>query len=172
MPRFRRKMAAPIVSIKHFVARTNTGTALGVAANLDVIEAVAALASATTTEVIEGASIRAVRIELWFAIAPAAPEASSQVTFIIEKVPAGQTPATLTNLLNLQAYLNKKNILYTFQGLAPNLRQSNPVPFIREWVLIPKGKQRFGLGDKLVLSFVSVSQAIQTCGMFIYKEYR
>jgi len=172
MPRFRKRMVAPIHSIKHFVARTATVTLAGVADNLTVAEAVVAPASALTLEVLEGSTLRAVRIELWFSISPSQLQNTSQSTFIVEKVPAGQSPATLTQLLNLQAYPNKKNVLYTFQGLSPNQRNANPMPFLREWVLIPKGKQRFGLGDKLVLSFVSVSQDLTTCGMFIYKEYR
>ncbi len=172
MARFRRRMLAPINTIKHFVARTATVTAANTIANLVVADASIAPASANTNDVLEGAIIKAVRIELWMALVQSTVTNTSQATFIVEKVPAGQTPATVAQLLNLQAYPNKKNILYTFQGLAPNAVVANPIPFLREWVLIPKGKQRFGLGDSLVLSFVSVAQAVETCGMFIYKEHR
>ncbi len=167
----RRRMLAPIHTIKHFVARSNTGTTPGGLANLVIAEAKVAPAAALTSDVLEGSIIKAVHVEMWCAHNSAVGN-SSQITFIVEKVPAGQAAANATQLLNLQAYPNKKNIFYTFQGITPNTQTSNPIPLIRDWLLIPKGKQRMGFGDKLVLSFTVVSETTQTCGMTIYKEYR
>ncbi len=168
----RRRMLAPINSIKHFVPRTNTSQAIGSVVNLVIADAVSAPASTNTFDVIEGAIIKAVRCEMWIAQGLAS-GTLTQAVVIVEKVPANQNGATVTNLLNLQAYDNKKNILYTFQGMIGSVESGNqPIPSIREWVLIPKGKQRFGRGDRLIMSITTVSQIMNTCGMFIYKEYR
>lgn len=168
----RYRVLAPINTVKHFVARTNTLSATGTVVNLTVADAVAAPASASTLQVLEGAVLKAVHLELWF-LQDGNSGTNTQITLIVEKIPAGATPPTLTNLANLQAYLNKKNILFTFQGnLGASIDGVQQIPILRDWVLIPKGKQRMGLGDKIVISFISIGQSIATCGMFIYKEYR
>ncbi len=168
----RRRMLAPINSIKHFIPRTNTQSASNVVVNLDIADAVAAPASATTTQVLEGAVLKAAHVEMWV-VSGGASDTVTTVIVTVEKLPAGATPPTVTNMLNLQAYQNKKNIFYTFQGLvAASINGSNPVATIRDWILIPKGKQRFGLGDKLIISIYTLGTTLQTCGMFIYKEYR
>jgi len=166
-----RRMAAPINSTKHFIPKTDGNTSTGVIANLVIANAVAAGAVTNVEDVVEGSVIRAVHVELWM-INVGSPNTTTQVVMILEKIPAGQTSPLVTNILNLQSYQNKKNILFTFQGNLANIEAgSNPISPLRDWVLIPKGKQRFGLGDRLVLSFLPVSQGLATCGMFIYKEY-
>ncbi len=49
---------------------------------------------------------------------------------------------------------------------------TNSVPLFRGWVKIPKGKQRFGLGDEFIVAFESVGEAAQLCGFSTYKEYK
>ncbi len=167
-----RRMLAPINTNKHFVARTNTTIAAGGIANLTIASAVVAPASSNTFDVTEGAVIKAVHIEMWINGSGAA-ASSTQAIIIVEKVPAGQVSVTVAQIVNLQAYPNKKNILFTFQGVLGMQRdgQSAIAP-IRDWLLIPKGKQRFGFGDKLIISISSLTTTLQSCGMFIYKEYR
>ncbi len=164
-------MLSPINSIKHFVPRTNTSITAGTVGAITIVDAVNAPASANTFDVLQGAVIKAVRNEIWIANTGSA-SSTTQAVIIIEKLVAGQSPATFTNMLNLGAYLNKKNILFTFQGILASILGSGAISPIRDWLLIPKGKQRFGLGDKLVMSIASVSVNIATCGIFIYKEYR
>ncbi len=167
-----RRMVAPITSIKHFIPRTDTLTAINTAVTLVIATAVAAPASAATNEVREGSVVKAVHVQLWW-LANGSANTSTQCVQIFEKIPAGQSNPTTTNLLNLQSYLNKKNILHTFQGnMNAKVNGGSAMAPISNWVLIPKGKQRMGLGDKLVISFMTVAQTVNTCGMFIYKEYR
>ncbi len=165
-------MLAPINTNKHFIARTNSTITGGTVVALVIADAVVAPAAANTFDVVEGAVIKAFRSEMWIS----SDEATGNLTqcvIIIEKVPSNQVPATFVNMQNLQAYDNKKNILFTFQG---NIGSTNdgaqPMSPIRDWLLIPKGKQRFGRGDRLIMSIAAITQNIQTCGMFIYKEYR
>ncbi len=73
----------------------------------------------------------------------------------------------------LHDYDNKKNILFTAQGLlTPN--DGGQVPVLRGWYKIPKGKQRFGLKDKLSVAVRNNNATaidINFCGLAIYKEY-
>ncbi len=137
-----------------------------------MVKAVAVGGVVNTEDVVEGAVIKAVHIEMWFS-STATSGQSGECQMIVEKVPAGQTPATSAQLLNLQAYPNKKNIFFTFQGNIAGLSTGHqPVPVLRNWLLIPKGKQRFGLGDSLVMSMINITQTLVTCGIIIYKEYK
>ncbi len=163
-------MLAPIVSKKHFVPQTNTIIASGAILNVPVIEAVIAPAVANSRSVIEGATIKAVFLEYWMRGNDSLGNASQQI-FTVEKVPAGATSMTAGQSLALQSYPNKKNILFTSQGILGDL-ETVPVPILRQWIKIPKGKQRFGLGDELIINFASGGGAFRVCGMAIYKEYQ
>ncbi len=164
-------MPVIINSVKHFVNRTDTQISAGAIANLTMAEAKVAPASAATLEVKEGSVIKAVHVEMWL-MGNQGVDSSCMFIVTIEKIPANATGMTVTNSANLQSYLNKKNILFTSQGIIPgNINAGPSTPIIREWVLIPKGKQRMGLGDKLVINVHAVASNMRTCGMFIYKEY-
>ncbi len=91
------------------------------------------------------------------------------VLITLVKVPDSQTP-TFADMTALDAYTNKKNVLYHTQGLT-NINGDSAIPFVRGWFKIPKSKQRFGLGDSLFL--VTSAQALDTniCGFATYKEY-
>ncbi len=165
-------MLAPIVSIKHFVSRTNTGIASGNTSTLDIAVAVPAPATANTNEVNEGSVIKAIWNDMWLSCAVAS-GSTSQTVVTIEKIPAGAPNPTNTNMLNLSAYPNKRNILFTFQGNQnAQIDGAQPISPSRGWIKISKGKQRMALGDKWVLSIATVAAVLNTCGMFIYKEYR
>ncbi len=77
---------------------------------------------------------------------------------------------TYAQSLNLGAYPNKKNILYTTQGVIGG-RDTQAIPVMRQWLLIPKGKQRMGLADKVEVTIASTGTAMQRCGIFTFKEY-
>ncbi len=159
-------MKAPIHSRKHYVQQTLTTVLAGTSNNLQPIFAVNATLANSNFEVAEGAIIKAVFVEMWARGAETSP---GSVLLTIVKTPDSQTP-TFTDMTNLDAYTNKKNVLYHTQGLT-NDGAADAIPFIRQWFKIPKSKQRFGLGDSLFV--VTSAQALDTniCGFVTYKEY-
>ncbi len=115
-----------------------------------------------------GTTIKAVYAEIWLLGSGQQP-----TTFIaiIEKTTNGAGGAVFANLTAMHSYVNKKNILYTTQGLVGDAN-TNPVPILRQWINIPKGKQRFGLGDALRFSLaIQTTDDAQLCGFFIHKDY-
>ncbi len=164
-------MAAIINSNKHYVPRTNVSLASGSGLSVDVIDTVVAPAVSNAEDVRQGAVIKAVHLEYWIWGGGTTGQ-DTQFVMIVEKVPSGAGAATAAEMLNLGSYDNKKNILFSTQGvIGAGVDGSQAIPLIRNWVLIPKGKQRFGLGDKLAVGFTPVGTALQICGMATYKEY-
>ncbi len=161
-------MRPPIHSIKHYVQMTLSTVTTAAEVERVLVHAVETSALNTNEEVVEGAIVKAVFVELW-----AIGSVSNQFfTVILHKLMSGLGFATITNIADLGGYANKKNILYTTQGLASNDGIAAPIPIIRQWFKIPKGKQRFGLGDRLVLQIASRgSDDIIFCGFATYKEY-
>ncbi len=160
-------MRAPIHSNKHYV-QTSLSTIL--AGAVDVITIANAVVPAdvnTVSEVVEGALVKAVFIEEWLRAGDAA--AGSFIT-IVEKVEGGQGNPSAAEMAALGSYSNKKNILYTSMGTL-NDQDSLATPVLRQWLKIPKGKQRMGLGDRLRLVTFAQSLDIIRCGFMTYKEY-
>ncbi len=161
-------MRAPIHSEKHFHQITLSSATTLAKVDSVLVTAVEGTAANANNEVIEGAIVKAVWFEMW-AIGKTADQF---FTAIVYKLPNGLGNPTFTNLTNLTAYLNKKNILYTTQGLAPNDGVGQPIVLYKDWIKIPKGKQRFGLGDKLMFTIASRGDGtIDFCGIALYKEY-
>ena len=158
----------PIIhSTKHIVQTPISQIATGTAENIVIINAVESTVANVATEVEEGTIIKAVFVEMWL-------QNQSNLghsIVILEKVPISNVGATFAEMGTLFTYDNKKNILFTHEGLTSNDAIGNPIPVIRQWVKIPKGKQRFGLGDSLRLTISNPSSNnLDRCGMFIYKE--
>ncbi len=169
MPRHYRKMLAPINSVKHYVQIENAALADGARRSTELVDAVAAPATSTVQDVKQGAVIKAVYLEYWLKPnSTAGTEVKFQ--FAIEKVVSGGAPLTFTQLNNLQSHVNKKNIFYFSQGVLGDLTTAS-MPVFRSWLLLPKGKQRFGLGDKLVIALSATGATINNCGFSTYKEY-
>ncbi len=103
-------MKAPIHSVKHFVQWQGIGVASGAINNLTFAHSVVIQNVDLNTEVVEGAVIKAVYIEVWTTSDDAVQGAS---TVTIEKRPAGATAMTITQSNALHGYANKKNILHT-----------------------------------------------------------
>ncbi len=163
-------MRAPIHSKKHIVqiAQSTVGQALVV--NELIIEAIEAQ-STLPSQIEEGAIVKAVYFEFWLG------QASSTIvgsyTLIIVKNPGGNANPLTAELAALHDYDNKKNILFTSQALAAPT-DGGLTPVIKGWVKIPKGKQRFGLKDRLQLSIRNNTVTdvdINYCGFAIFKEY-
>ncbi len=166
-----RGMVAPINSNKHYVHQTKATVSSGAILGIKIVDAVVAPAVSNAFDVRQGAIVKAVHLEYWIDIQADAGDTGQQVA-ILEKVPSGQASVTAAQILNLGAYPNKKNILWTFQGIQTSaISGVQCTPIIRDWMLIPKGKQRMGLGDEIVFSFSSVGEIGHICGLATYKEY-
>ncbi len=167
-----RRMLAPINSVKHYVHQTNANLASGVIRNQVLVDAVTvAAAGGNAQDVTEGSLVKAVHLDFW-CMNEAATGVNTQFNAILEKVPTGQAGATAGEMVNLGAYENKKNILNSFQGnLAAAVDGAQSLPYMQGWFKIPKGKQRFGVGDSLVLSLLTSGATVAICGLCTYKEY-
>ncbi len=160
---------ATINSVKHFVAATNSELSSGSTRETILVNAIAKDAERTTTaDVSEGAIVKAVHVEYW--LNGRGTMETTQFVVVLVKLPGGVARPNAADMLNLGSYPNKKNILYTTQGVLDQ-DNSQSVPIMRQWFKIPKGKQRFGLGDQLSLVLAPVGQPIANCGITIYKEY-
>ncbi len=166
----RRRMLAPINATKHYTNRSNTALVSGTINATTLVQSVVAPGVANAFSVTEGAVIKAMFIEFWLKSSAAAGE-DTQFNFNICKIPGGATPPDVTDMLNMGAYDNKKNCFFNTQGVIGDLT-TQAIPLIREWLKIPKGKQRFGLGDRMVATVLSTGTAAQICGQSVYKEYR
>ncbi len=165
-------MVAPINSNKHYVHRTNLAVASAAVSKHTVVNAVVAPATGTAADVEEGSIVKTIHYEYWLSNIGNT-DTNTQFTILIEKIPSGQVSVTAAQMANLGAYPNKKNILWTSQGvLAAAVDGQSSVPIIRNWLLIPKGKQRMGLGDEVSVSMLPTGTAINWCGLSTYKEYR
>ncbi len=165
---FRRKLP-PINSNKHYVHRTALTIAVGAIQNVIVVQSVVAPATANSFSVEEGSIVKAIFVEIW-AIADTGLTA---FTMSVEKRPSSSPAMTFAQSANMGAYPNKKNILLTTQGLLADKTAGPAIPLYRQWIPIPKGKQRMGLSDELVLNVSNIGgNTFQVCGIFTYKEYR
>ncbi len=162
-------MKAIITSQKHIVQRS---LLLVQEQTKDIVLIANAVEAQSTTpvEVAVGAVIKAVWIELWFMGESAQP---CTATWILEKTQNAVTGATQAQMQDLHDYNNKRNIFKMGQGLIGD-SNSNPIPVIREWVKIPKGKQRFALGDALRFNISVIGETdngLELCGFALFKEY-
>ncbi len=161
-------MVAPINSIKHYVNIENNQIATGAIIATDVVDAVATTSAAG--DVVEGSIVKAIFFEHWIKSFAAAGE-DVKFQYVIEKVPANQASVTFAQMNTLDSYPNKKNVLFYSQGVIGDLT-TNSIPVVRQWFLIPKGKQRMGFGDKITSTLSATSAVIQNCGFSTYKEYK
>ncbi len=160
-------MKAPIVSRKHIVQQTLTQVLTGTVNTIEPVRAAAVQDVNVAAEVIEGSVVKAIFIELWFI----GQVILGSFVMMVEKAPAAVSDPTFTEMGLLDAYDNKKNILFTSQGLMGR-DDANPTPVLRQWIKIPKGKQRFGLKDKIKINIASLTgEDLQFCGFQIYKSY-
>ncbi len=162
-------MVRPVVhSVKHYV-QISRSTVATVSVNQENLAKAVTVANVDLLdEVVEGTLIKAVYIELWVIDAGA----GGSGIVVLSKVPIENTGPTFGQMNALGVYSNKKNILFTSQGLFPNDGIANPRVVMRGWYKIPKSKQRFGLGDSLLLTIANNSaQDLFYCGFATYKEY-
>ncbi len=160
-------MKPVIHSQKHYVQQSRSQVATVSRTIIDIAEAVAGPSANLVDEVVEGAVIKAVFVEMWIL------DTSNDGSFVLSlmKLDAAANQPNFAECNALGTYTSKKNVLFTTQGLSPNNGVGNPIPIIRQWFKIPKGKQRFGLGNKLVLTITNNGlNDLEFCGFFTYKE--
>ncbi len=161
-------MVRPMVhSTKHYVQTSISTIAGGAVLTQDLVDAVAVGAKNSVSEVEEGNTVKAIYCEYWLRAGSTTPSSGQ---LVLVKLPAGAIPPTAAEMAALGNYDNKKNILYTQMGLF-NDQDADAIAAVRGWFKIPKGKQRFGLGDKFVLSVFTPTIDLQICGFATYKEY-
>ncbi len=166
-----RRMLAPIVSRKHIAQVGVTPTAVGAITNLVIAEAKDTPVNTAPTEVRIGSVIKAVYIEMWTrGDDETAPPANVQINF--EKLIGSSTLQIFAEGVLLNTYDNKSNVFYTTQGLTSAGTANSGIPFLRGWFKIPKGFQRMSIGDRLVLNIVALNHDLESCGIFVYKEYQ
>ncbi len=159
-------MKAPINSDTHRVQVSLATVLAGANLAITIAEGTAIGDVNTATEVPIGTVIKAVYVEMWVRTGDTA-AGTSLLTLV--KAPDGQT-LTFADQVDLYAYKNRKNIFYHTQGLI-NDQDADATPFIRGWFKIPKGKQRFGLGDRLILGIAAQALDNHICGHMVYKAY-
>ncbi len=161
-------MRPVIHATKHYVQMSRSTVATVARNNEQFIEAVEGTTANLVDEVVEGAVIKAVYVELWTLDAG---NAGSQIVTLV-KTPLTDIGPSFANMNALGTYANKKNILFTHQGLNSNDGITGPINVMRGWYKIPKSKQRFGLGDKLILTIANNgANDLFYCGFCTYKEY-
>ncbi len=159
-------MRPRINTVKHIVQDSLFTVAGGGITPRLQCQAVNVTAANNPNEVREGAIISAVYLEYWVT---SDDTNMSTVVVTLEKKNVNQTAMTVGASAALHSYDNKKNILAIHQGLFnanPGVAQS----VFREWIKIPKSKQRFGLGDQLVINFFAQTIGLNACGFTLYKE--
>ncbi len=163
-------MVRPVIkSTKHIVQHTQFTVASATVTGQKDVNSRVLLSVNTADDVIEGSVVKAVFVERWLLGAIAANHTSFVI--ICEKAGGAVPDITFAQMAALHNYPNKKNILWTSQGLLGD-NQTNAVPIIRDWVRIPKGKQRFGLNDQFRVSIAAIgADDLFGCGVSIYKSY-
>ncbi len=157
-----------IQSEKHYVQQSRSQVATVAKATVDIVRSVQSTLANLVDEVAEGSIIKAVFVEMWLL------DTANDGSFIVslEKLPGLVADMNFASSNALGSYDNKRNLLYVTQGLSPNNGVGNPVPIIRQWFKIPRGKQRFGLGEKLKLNITNNGlNDLEFCGFFTYKSY-
>jgi len=160
-------MVRPTInSVKHYVQHTLATTSVGTVSNIELIKGVQVVGTGAT-EVKAGASVKAVWIEFWIR-----GQDTSAGSFVcaISKNNAGSVGLTAGEMANIMDMNEKNNIFFTSQGLA-NHSTGDATPVYRGWLKIPKGKQRFTIGQTFNITLLAQALDINSCGIFVFKEY-
>ncbi len=161
-------MKAPIVSRKHIVQFTEFTVASGAVLSHVYANSVHVQDVNQNNEVIEGAVVKAIYLEYWYR---SAVTNGASFVLILERVDRNAATPVFTDLTGLDNYVNKKNVLYITQGLVAG-SGDNPIPLMRGWFKIPKGKQRLGLNDQIRVTVAALgANGLTGCGFGVYKSY-
>ena len=159
---------AMVHSIKHYIQTSIATIVAGAKLDITLVSAVDTADKTALNEVEEGNTVKACFNEYWIRSSEASPGSFIAVLY---KLPGAGTKFSLAQLAALGSAENKKNILWSSQGLV-NDQDADALGMMRGWYKIPKSKQRFGLGDELVLTvFAQGAIDLVICGLTTYKEY-
>ncbi len=161
-------MVRPTITSRKHIVQVPVNVVVG--GTLNIVKIAHAKQDADDTvasEVHVGDTIKAVYVEIWL---QSSSNQVGSITATVEKIPGVGSSMTFLESAQLHTYPNKNQIFYSTQGLNPDTN-ANPVPFIRMWIKIPKGKQRFGLNEKIQLNISANSEDCSFCGLVIYKSY-
>ncbi len=166
---FRRRSKGMVIdSVKHEIKFSQLLESGGVIRNIDIATAKNTVDVSGDADVKTGSLIKAIFFELNF-------NHESNLTAIVEwalvKVKSGQANS-IFNPSTPNLPTRSQKFLWGME-MPAGINNSSSVKRIGT-LLIPKGKQRMSEGDRWVLFYFSsagVDQA-DTCGHFIYKEYR
>ncbi len=160
----------PVIQSRKHIFQIALASIVGVGVSTQNIAVGTEGSHTSAATIAEGAIVKAVWVELWFLNSAAN---LGSFTMIVYKNPGGANTATSTDMAALHDWDNKKNILYTTQGITPSGGAAGfPMMALKTWIKIPKGKQRFGLNDKLVIEMRNnTTDDLNFCGVAIYKEY-
>jgi len=157
----------PVIQTRKHIVQIALASITGVGSTTITLSQAIEGAHATSIQVSEGSQVRAVYVELWLAQSAAN---IGSFTGILFKNPGGSNAPSDANMAALHDWDNKKNILYTTQGITPN-NTTLPMNFAKGWLKIPKGKQRQGLDDKIQISLRNnTTDDLNFCGFALYKE--
>ncbi len=161
----------PIIKSKKHINQISQATvAQGLVVSTILVQSQEAQAT-TPAAVEEGAIVKSCYIEFW--VSQDSASVVGSYTVIVVKLPGSALLTSSGQMAALHDYDNKKNILFTAQGLlTPN--DGGQVPVLRDWYKIPKGKQRFGLNDRLAVVIRNNNATavdINFCGVAVYKEF-
>jgi len=163
-------MKAVINSVKHIVQKSLDLITEQTVQNIPV--AITVTTEPTTpASVVVGSIIKAIYLEYWLLGEGSQP---TTATWSLEKLPNSGTPMSQVDSQNLHDYPNKANLFKIGQGIVGDAN-ANPIPVVREWITIPKGKQRMAQGDLWNFNISAVGEAqagVEICGLAIYKEYQ
>ncbi len=158
----------PIINSEKRISQVTLSSSLmGVVANNKIVDCVQDPNLALASNVAPGTIVKAVYVEIWLLGAGQQP---TTFTAMIYKTNSNAGSIDATEMTDVNAYTNKKNIFEMHQGIVGDAN-ANPTPVFRNWIKIPKGKQRFGLGDVLRFSVKSITEDTEFCGLFIFKVY-
>lgn len=153
---------------KHYVQNSLATITASTKSDTIIAETTNVTAANAVQEVREGCDIKAVYIEDWLRSGEVS---GGSVICCLYKNTGGSTVFSTTDLAAMGAAENKKNVFFFSQGLI-NDNNADAIPFVRRYFKIPKGKQRFGLGDRLIWTvFAQGAIDVHRCGFMTYKEY-
>jgi len=158
----------PIISSRKLIKQIPVDTVTGgTIKNIVLANAKQDADHTVSNEVNVGSLVKAIYVEIWITADMAQP---GSITVTLEKLPGVAPLMTFIQQSTLHTYPNKNNVLYITQGLIGD-SNANPIPFLRKWFAIPKGKQRMAINERLVLNINANFQDAVHCGTVILKSY-
>ncbi len=153
---------------KHYIQFTQATVSAAATSTLTLVEGVAVVDKNNPQEVEEGSIVSAIYCDFWLL---STDTSIGTYQICLEKLPSAVTSMTHAQALVLNAYPNKKNIFNVAQAIMGDV-DTNPIPVLKGWFRIPKGKQRIGLGDKIVVNVSAIINGLIHCGFATYKEQK